>query len=150
MPCISSVALGLVAAHLLVAVKGYPALCTAWRGRLGAFPSALHMQLLTNSRFIHTGWDILGGQTLESGRRTRWVAAERTAVSASGPVTSSSNTGVPCEKGLLKKPESLRMTATYDQFASQVAANDQGNTTWPPHGGGLLPLHQLPPHQDIP
>ena len=83
--CSSSVASGLVDAHLLITVKGYPALCTACRGCLGALPSTLHMRLLTHSRFTHTGQDILEGQTLESRSRTRRRAAERTAVSASRP-----------------------------------------------------------------
>ena len=83
MPCVSSVALGLVAAQLLVAIEGYLALCTAWRGCLGAFPRALHMRLLTYSHFTHIGRDIVGGQTLENGSRTRRRAAERAAASAS-------------------------------------------------------------------
>ena len=37
------------------------------------------------------------------------------------------------------------MAITYDQFATQIAANDQGDTTWPPYSGGLPPLHQPPP-----
>ena len=60
------------------------------------------------------------------------------------------NTGVPCEKTRLN-PTSVGLMqprpVTYDQFASRLAANDHGDTTWPPYGGGLPPLpeHQPPP-----
>ena len=46
----------------------------------------------------------------------------------------------PLRECSLKRPTTSKMTVSYDQFAnqlaaSQITANDQGDTTWPPYGG---------------